>query len=257
MLNGKRVVVVLPAYNAERTLEKVYSEIKDDELVDKVLLVDDCSRDKTAILAAKLGLEVIRHDTNKGYGGNQKTCYKRALEIGADIVIMLHPDYQYTPKLVPAMAAMIGSTEYDLVLASRILGKGALRGGMPVYKYLANRFLTFVENILLGLKLSEYHTGYRAYSRQLLENIPFASCSDDFVFDNELIAQTHLAGFQIGELSCPTRYESDSSSINFKRSVIYGLGVLRTAFQFRMTVWQLAKPKYLDGVSRVRKSLES
>ncbi len=236
MLNGKKIVVVMPAYNAEKTLEKTYSEIP-FEIVDDVVLVDDASRDRTSEIARSLGVRTVVHETNLGYGGNQKTCYRTALDLGADIVIMVHPDYQYTPKLIPAMAAMIAYGEFDAVLASRILGIGALEGGMPLYKYLANRFLTLLENVLLGHKLSEYHTGYRAFSREILEQLPLASNSDDFVFDNQMLAQIIWFGYRIGELSCPTKYFAEASSINFRRSVIYGLGVLKTAVQFRLQKW--------------------
>lgn len=244
MLNGKKVVVVLPAYNAETTLRRTVQEI-DRTVVDEVLLVDDHSSDGTLTEAQKLGIPTIHHDTNRGYGGNQKTCYQTALNLGADVVIMLHPDYQYTPQLLTAMAGMIAYGTYDVVLASRILGRGALKGGMPVYKYVFNRILTFVENILLGIKLSEYHTGYRAFSRDVLLNLPLHLNSDDFVFDNQMIAQAQMTGFRIGEISCPTRYERESSSINFRRSVTYGLGVLMTALQYRLTVWKIKKSSYL------------
>lgn len=236
MLNGKRIVVVLPAYNAAKTLEKTFREIPFD-VVDEVILVDDASRDNTAGEALRLGIRTVVHDWNTGYGGNQKSCYRTALALGADIVVMLHPDYQYTPKLLPAMAAMIASGEFDTVLASRILGVGALMGGMPRYKYIANRFLTLVENILLGQKLSEYHTGYRAFSREVLESLPLDENSDDFVFDNQMLAQIIWFGYRIGELSCPTRYFADASSINFSRSMIYGFGVLQTALLFRLQRW--------------------
>jgi len=239
MLNGKKIVVVMPAYNAEKTLEKTYAEIP-FEIVDDVILVDDASRDRTSELARSMGIRTIVHEKNLGYGGNQKSCYRAALEIGADIVIMVHPDYQYTPKLIPAMASMIAYGEFDSVLASRILGVGALQGGMPLYKYIANRFLTLVENILLGHKLSEYHTGYRAFSREILERLPLDKNSDDFVFDNQMLAQIIWAGYRIGELSCPTKYFPEASSINFRRSAIYGLGVLKTAVQFRLQKWGLA-----------------
>jgi len=217
------------------------------EFVDDVVLVDDASRDDTAEVARRLGIRTIVHEQNKGYGGNQKTCYRTALDLGADIVIMLHPDYQYTPRLIAAMAAMIAYGEFDAVLASRILGVGALKGGMPVYKYIANRFLTLVENILLGHKLSEYHTGYRAFSREVLEKIPLAENSDDFVFDNQMLAQIIWHGFRIGELSCPTKYFKDASSINFRRSVVYGLGVLKTAVQFRLAKLGLVTCRFLSG----------
>jgi len=234
MLNGKKVVVVLPAYNAAKTLETTYREIP-FEIVDDVVLVDDASRDDTPEVARKLGITTVVHEKNRGYGGNQKTCYSTALGLGADIVVMLHPDYQYTPNLVPAMASMIAYGEFDAVLASRILGTGALKGGMPLYKYIANRFLTGVENILLGQKLSEYHTGYRAFSRAVLEALPLERNSDDFVFDNQMLAQITWCGFRIGEVSCPTKYFPEASSINFSRSVTYGLGVLRTALSYRFS----------------------
>lgn len=236
MLNGKRVVVVMPAYNAAKTLEMTYNEIPHD-VVDDVILVDDASRDDTAEVARRLGIKTIVHHQNRGYGGNQKTCYKTALDLDADIVVMVHPDYQYTPKLITAMSAMIAYGEYDAVLASRILGTGALGGGMPLYKYVFNRCLTLAENILLGEKFSEYHTGYRAFSRNILENLPLEANSDDFVFDNQMIAQMVWFGYRVGEMSCPTKYFEDASSINFRRSVIYGLGVLKTALQFRLQKW--------------------
>lgn len=231
MVQGKRVIVVLPAYNAELTLASTFNEIPLD-IVDEVVLVDDASSDKTSELARQLGIKhVIKHEKNKGYGGNQKTCYNKALELNGDIIIMLHPDYQYTPKLIPVMATMIASGLYDMVLGSRILGKGALKGGMPLYKYIANRFLTFFQNVLINEKLSEYHTGYRAYSRTILDTVCFEKNSDDFVFDNEFISQTVYAKFRIGEISCPTKYFDEASSINFNRSVKYGLGVLRVSLQ--------------------------
>ena len=234
MINNKKIVVVMPAYHAGNTLEKTYNEIPFD-VVDDVVLVDDCSSDDTVERAAKLGVEnIVVHESNKGYGGNQKTCYREALKLGADIVVMLHPDYQYTPKLIGAMAFMIASGEFDVVLGSRILGTGALKGGMPLYKYIANRGLTFVENILLGHKLSEYHTGYRAFGREVLEKLPLEANSDDFVFDNQMLAQAIYFNYRIGELTCPTKYFAEASSISFKRSVIYGLGVLLTAFKFRL-----------------------
>lgn len=239
MLNGKKIAVVLPAYNAAKTLEMTYSEIP-FEFVDEIILVDDASRDDTAEVARRLGIRTIVHEQNKGYGGNQKTCYRMALEHGADIVVMLHPDYQYTPKLITSMAAMIAFGEFDAVLASRILGIGALKGGMPLYKYLANRFLTLFENLLLGHKLSEYHTGYRAFSREILESLPLEKNSDDFVFDNQMLAQIVWFGYRIGEVSCPTKYFDDASSINFRRSVIYGMGVMKTALQFRLAKIGLA-----------------
>ncbi len=229
MINGKKVVVVMPAYNAEQTLEKTYTEVQKD-MVDEVILVDDHSSDETSELAKKLGIEhVIRHEKNKGYGGNQKTCYNRALEIDADIVIMVHPDYQYTPHLIPSMAYLIANGVYPVVMGSRILGKGALKGGMPKYKYIANRFLTLAQNILIGQKLSEYHTGYRAFSKEVLQSISYNKNSDDFVFDNQMLSQIFMAGFEIAEITCPTKYFEEASSINFSRSVTYGIGVLKTS----------------------------
>ena len=247
MLNQKKVVVVLPAYNAAKTLRRTVDEIP-REIVDEVILTDDASRDNTSDLALELGLITIRHDHNRGYGGNQKTCYTAALARGADIVVMLHPDYQYTPRLVSAMASMIAYGEYDAVLASRILGRGALQGGMPLYKYIANRGLTFIENILIGHKMSEYHSGYRAWSRELLQRLPLLSCSDDFVFDNQMIVQALYFGFRVGEISCPTKYFKEASSINFQRSVTYGFGVLGTALDLRLKRWGLAKPAFLADV---------
>ncbi len=229
MYKNKKVVVVLPAYNAAKTLEKTYREIPFD-LVDDVVLCDDHSRDNTADLARNLGIRhVIVHEQNKGYGGNQKSLYNKALEIGGDIVIMLHPDYQYTPKLIPSMVNIIGEELYPVVLGSRILGMGALRGGMPTYKYVANRFLTLAQNLLIHYKLSEYHTGYRAFNREVLETIRYNQNSDDFVFDNEMLSQIVYAGFDIGEVTCPTKYFEEASSINFRRSMKYGLGVLRVS----------------------------
>jgi glycosyltransferase involved in cell wall biosynthesis len=238
MLSGRKVVVVLPAYNAERTLERTVREIP-REVVDEILLVDDASQDGTVELAGRLGLRTIVHDRNLGYGGNQKTCYRAALELGAEVAIMVHPDYQYSPRLVPAMAGMITSGEFDVVLGSRILGVGALAGGMPRYKYVANRVLTLLENILVSHKLSEYHTGYRAFSRRVLETLPLAANSDDFVFDNQMLCQAIWAGFRIGEVSCPTRYFPEASSIGPLRGARYGLGVLGTALAFRLCRWGL------------------
>jgi glycosyltransferase involved in cell wall biosynthesis len=232
MILNKKIVVVLPAYNAAATLEQTYNEIPFD-IVDEVVLVDDCSKDNTVEVAQKVGIRhIISHEKNKGYGGNQKSCYRKALELGADIVIMLHPDYQYTPKLIPVMSHMIASDLYPVVLASRILGKGALRGGMPLYKYIANRVLTFTQNLIINQKLSEYHTGYRAFSAEVLRNIDFEANSDDFVFDNQMLCQIFNKGFEMGEVTCPTKYFEEASSINFKRSVIYGLGCLRTSVQY-------------------------
>ena len=231
MLNHRRIAVVLPAYNAAKTIQRTVDEIP-LEIVDDIILTDDASSDNTSELARKLGLYVIRHDENRGYGANQKTCYEAALARGADIVVMLHPDYQYTPLLVTAMASMIAYDQYDCVLASRILGHGALKGGMPLYKYVFNRLLTAFQNIFLGVKLSEYHTGFRAFSRELLETLPLLENSDDFVFDNQMIAQAVMFGFEIGEISCPTKYFEEASSINFRRSVKYGFGVLATTLSF-------------------------
>jgi glycosyltransferase involved in cell wall biosynthesis len=234
MLLGNKVVVVLPAYNAARTLEQTYRELPLD-VVDEVVLVDDRSADDTAEVAKALGIQhVIRHDANRGYGGNQKTCYDTALGLGADIVVMVHPDYQYTPKLVRAMVSVLAEDVYDVVLGSRILGKGALLGGMPKYKYVANRAITAFENILIGQKLSEYHTGFRAYRRRVLEKIPYARNSEDFIFDNQFLVQAHAFGFRIAELTCPTRYFPEASSINFKRSLRYGILCCATAVRFRL-----------------------
>jgi glycosyltransferase involved in cell wall biosynthesis len=233
MIQEKKITVVLPAYNAERTLEKTY-EALERKVVDDLILVDDCSQDRTVEVARRLGLHVICHEKNMGYGGNQKSCYRAALARGADIVVMVHPDYQYAPELVPAMSWLISSGLFDVVLGSRILGTGALEGGMPRYKYLANRLLTAFQNFLLSHKLSEYHTGYRAFSRKVLEALPLEENSDDFVFDNQMLAQVVYFGFRIGEVTCPTRYTAESSSINFGRSVRYGLGVLQTSLLFRL-----------------------
>ncbi len=245
MIRNKKVIVVLPAYNAEKTLEDTYSEIPKD-IVDEIILVDDASSDKTAEIAKSLGVKTIVHPENKGYGGNQKTCYREALKLGADIVIMLHPDYQYTPKLIPAMAYLIESGEFDAVLGSRILSGGALKGGMPVYKYLSNRILTLVQNILLGQKLSEYHTGYRAFKKEILERLPLEENSDDFVFDNQMLSQIIYFGYKIGEISCPAKYFKDASSINFTKSVKYGLGVLMTSFRFFLQKIGISKSRIFD-----------
>jgi glycosyltransferase involved in cell wall biosynthesis len=242
MLNGKKILVVLPAYNAEQTLEKTYREIP-RSIVDEVLLVDDYSADQTVSLAKKLGIRTFIHDQNYGYGRNQKTCYYEAVKLNSDIIIMVHPDYQYTPKLITAMASMIAYGVYDVVLGSRIIGGGALKGGMPVYKYIANRFLTAAQNLLMGSKLSEFHTGYRAFSRGVLENLPLEFNSDDFVFDNQMLAQIIYFGYQVGEISCPTVYFEEASSINFRRSVVYGVGVLWTSFKFRLQKVGLMRSK--------------
>ena len=251
MLAGKHITVVLPAYNAVRTLERTIAEIPRD-IVDDIILNDDASSDQTAELAQKLGLYTIRHEVNRGYGGNQKTCYAAALSRGADIVVMLHPDYQYTPRLITAMASMLVSGHYDVIIASRILGRGAIAGGMPRYKYFFNRLLTFVENILLGQKLSEYHSGYRAWNRDVLERLPLLHCSDDFVFDNQMLAQVAHFGFRVGEISCPTRYFSEASSINFLRSVVYGLGVLGTALEFRLHSIGLRRSRLFEDAVAAR-----
>ena len=248
MLDGRKIAVVLPAYNASKTLEQTYAEIP-MEIVDDVILVDDASTDETAAVAERLGIHTVIHARNGGYGANQKTCYTMALARGADIVVMLHPDYQYTPRLLTAMAGMIASGHYDAVFASRILGGGALVGGMPRYKYVANRLLTAFQNLLMGGKLSEYHTGYRAWSRTVLEQLPLAACSDDFVFDNEMVAQAMFAGYRVGEISCPTKYFPEASSINFRRSCIYGLGVLRTAITYRLCRWGVASSKLFAPAS--------
>jgi hypothetical protein len=246
MLAGMKIVVVLPAYNAAETLKQTYDEIPHD-IVDEVILIDDASNDATVDMAQSLRIPTVRHNRNRGYGGNQKTCYTMALARGADIVVMVHPDYQYTPKLVTAMAAMIASEQFDVVLASRILGRGALAGGMPLYKYISNRLLTLFENIVIGQKLSEYHTGYRAWSRAVLEKLPLQNNSDDFVFDNQMLAQCAHFGFRIGEISCPTKYFTEASSINFRRSVIYGLGVLKTSIQYRLQrMGLITSPLFVD-----------
>jgi glycosyltransferase involved in cell wall biosynthesis len=236
MIHGQRVVVVLPAYNAAQTLEQTYREIPMD-VVDEVILVDDASHDETVVLARRLRIPTLVHEENRGYGANQKTCYREALRRGADIIIMLHPDYQYSPKLITAMASMLEIGLYDLVLGSRILGRGALAGGMPLYKYVANRALTFIENLALGLKLSEYHTGYRGFRREVLSRLPLAETSDDFLFDNEVLAQAAIFGCRFGELSCPARYFAEASSINFRRSLVYGAGVLWTCLRVLLHRW--------------------
>jgi glycosyltransferase involved in cell wall biosynthesis len=245
VIHDLKIVVVMPAYNAEKTLRWTYDEIPKD-VVDEVILVDDLSGDRTLEVARQLGIMYEAHPQNRGYGGNQKTCYTLALREEADIVIMVHPDYQYTPKLITAMAGMIASGEFDVVLGSRILGKGALEGGMPLYKYVSNRFLTLVQNILVGHKLSEYHTGFRAFSREVLLKLPLLENSDDFLFDNQVLVQAIRFGYRIGEISCPTRYIKESSSINFSKSLLYGLGVLWTSIQYRMWRWSLLKFRFLD-----------
>ena len=231
MINNKKIIVIMPAYNAEKTLKQTYEEIYRD-FVDEIILVDDHSNDKTLEIARDLGIKTIQHDKNMGYGANQKSCYKSALENGADIVIMLHPDYQYTPKLIPAIASMLAFEEYDTVIASRMLGNSALKGGMPLYKFLANKFLTGFENLCTGEKLSEYHTGFRGFTRKSLENIPYENLSDDFLFDNEILALIMFKGFNIGEISCPTKYFKEASSINFVRSCKYGFGVLKVSLEY-------------------------
>ncbi len=240
MLNGKKIIVVLPAYNAARTIGRTVAEL-DRDVVDDILLVDDSSSDETVKLARDMGIRSFVHDQNYGYGRNQKTCYQEALKSSADVVVMLHPDYQYSPKLVPAMAAMVASGIYDIVIGSRILGGRARRSGMPMYKYISNRFLTLTQNFLLGSKLSEFHTGYRAFSRAVLESLPLENNSDDFVFDNEMLCQGIYFGFNVGEISCPTKYFPEASSINFSRSVTYGLGVLWTSVRFRLQRMGLAR----------------
>lgn len=246
MIHGKKIVVVMPAYNAERTLEQTYREIPMD-VVDEVILTDDHSRDETVQKAKELGIkEVLVHERNKGYGGNQKTCYNRALELGADIVIMVHPDYQYTPKLIESMAYIIANDVYPVVFASRILGKGARKGGMPLIKYIANRVLTFTQNVLINQKLSEYHTGYRAFSAEVLRSIDYNVCNDDFILDNEMAAQIFYKGYEIGEVTCPTKYFDDASSINLWRSSVYGIGVLRVSLVYRLCKWGLMRSRLFN-----------
>ncbi len=246
MLNNQKIIVILPAYNAEKTLEATYREIPFD-IVDEVILVDDLSSDNTVKEANKLGIKhIIQHKKNRGYGANQKSCYNKALELNADIVVMLHPDYQYTPKLIHSMCYLIANGVYEVVIGSRILGKGALKGGMPMYKYIANRFLTLVQNILMNQKLSEYHTGYRAFSGKVLKSIAYNKNSDDFVFDNQMIAQIFYTGYEIAEITCPTKYFEEASSINLKRSIKYGLGVLKTAFQYFLQKAGIAKFKIFE-----------
>ena len=250
MIDGKKIIVVMPAYNAAATLKKTYNEIPFN-IVDEVILVDDFSKDHTSEVARELGInKVIRHPKNRGYGGNQKTCYTAALESGADIVVMLHPDYQYTPLLLEAMVYPIARGLFDSMLGSRILGKGALAGGMPMYKYISNRFLTLFQNIMMDQKLAEYHTGYRAFNKQILETLPLDNNSDDFVFDNEMLGQMSYAGFTIGEVTCPTKYFEEASSINFSRSVKYGLGVLRVSVSFRLQSWGLGNFGIFKGMTK-------
>src|SRR5579862_7290230 len=251
MLNQRKIAVVLPAYNAGKTLRRTIDEMP-HEIVDDVILTDDASSDNTVALARELGLTTIRHAENRGYGGNQKTCYRTALDRGADIVIMLHPDYQYTPKLLHPMALLLESGFFDVVLGSRILGVGALAGGMPLYKYIANRLLTLAQNMLVGHKLSEYHTGYRGFTRAVLEDLPLDRNSDDFVFDNQMLSQIIYRGFRVGEISCPTAYFAEASSINFRRSVTYGLGVLHTAFGFRLACLGWDTGTVFEGLGRRR-----
>ena len=247
MINGKVITVVMPAYNAEQTLKKTYDEIPFD-IVDNVILVDDASTDATSELAHSIGIQhIIRHDKNKGYGGNQKSCYHKALEIGSDIVIMLHPDYQYTPLLIPSICHMMANKLYPVVIASRILGKGARQGGMPLYKYIANRILTFTQNLLMGQKLSEYHTGYRAFTKEVLQSVNYNINSDDFVFDNQMLAQIFFKGYNIGEVSCPTKYFEEASSINLSRSIKYGFGVLGVSFAYRLQKMKLCKFKIFNS----------
>ena len=248
MISGKRIAVVMPAYNAAKTLELTVRELSD--VVDIKILVDDSSKDQTALLSRNLGIQTFIHDANYGYGRNQQTCYREALAAGADIVVMVHPDYQYTPSLVPAMASMIASGAYDMVMGSRILGAGALKGGMPFYKYVANRILTAFQNIFLGVKLSEYHTGFRAFSSELLRTLPLLENSDDFVFDNQMIAQAAMFGFRIGEISCPTKYFAEASSINFRRSVKYGIGVVATTVSFVAHKWGIIRAPRFGATGR-------
>lgn len=252
MLNNKKIVVVMPAYNAASTLERTYREIPHN-IVDEVILVDDKSSDNTPEVARNLGIKhVITHEKNTGYGGNQKSCYRAALELGADVVIMLHPDYQYTPKLCTSMASILSEGVFDCALGSRILGQGALKGGMPLIKYVSNRFLTAFQNFLLDYKLSEYHTGYRAFTREILERLPLENNSDNFLFDNQMLAQIIYAGYEIGEITCPTRYEEDSSSISLKASSEYGLGVIATSIKFRLHRWGLIKSRIFSPLDNPR-----
>lgn len=246
MINNKKVVIIMPAYNAEKTLEKTYNEIYQN-FVDEVILVDDFSCDETKEIAKNLNITTIVHEKNLGYGGNQKSCYRAALKADADIVIMLHPDYQYTPKLIPAIASMIAFEEYDAVIASRMLGNSALKGGMPFYKYVSNRFLTEFENLVIGEKLSEYHTGFRGFSKKVLETLPLEDCSDDFIFDNQMLALILFNGYKIGEISCPTKYFPEASSINFIRSCKYGFGVLGVSLKYRLAKWNFPVKLFNKG----------
>ncbi len=250
MINGKKVIVIMPAYNAAKTLEQTYNEIYKD-FVDEVILVDDNSQDETREIAKKLGIKTIVHKENKGYGGNQKSCYKAALKSGADIVVMLHPDYQYTPKLIPAIVSMMAFEEYDAVFASRMLGNSALKGGMPLYKFVANKFLTTFENILTNQKLSEYHTGFRGFTADVLRKLPLASCDDDFIFDNEIIALLFYNNYNIGEISCPTKYFKEASSINFARSCKYGLGVLGVSLKYRLAKMGIKSKIFRDDAKKL------
>lgn len=247
MIQGSKIVVVMPAYNAEKTLRQTVAEI-DRNIVDEIVLVDDCSKDATVQVAHELGLHVEVHDKNRGYGGNQKSCYKKALDLGADITVMVHPDYQYTPKLIPAMASVLTSGEFDIALGSRILGGGSLRGGMPIYKYIANRYLTSAQNLMIGAKLSEYHTGYRAFTRRVLTTLPLEKNSDDFVFDNQMLMQAVYAGFSIAEITCPTKYFEEASSINFSRSMKYGIGCMLGSLDFLLNKWGLRHSVIYEGL---------
>lgn len=249
MIHGRKIIVVMPAYNAEKTLEATCREIP-REYIDEIILVDDASRDRTVEVARALGIHTVVHPKNRGYGGNQKTCYQEALRLGADVVVMLHPDYQYTPKLLVAMASLVAIGQYDVVLGSRILSEGAMKGGMPFYKYVSNRLLTLVQNLLLGKKLSEYHTGYRAFSRRVIEELPLEENSDDFVFDNQMLSEAMYFGYSVGEVSCPTKYFPEASSINFSRSVTYGLGVLKTAIQYRLNKWGVLQSRIFSESGR-------
>ncbi|HSG09491.1 MAG TPA: glycosyltransferase family 2 protein [Longimicrobiales bacterium] len=255
MIHGKRVCVVLPAYNAEQTLEQTVAEVPHD-IVDDLVLVDDASSDRTAGLSRRLGLHTVVHPRNLGYGGNQKTCYRHALARDADVVVMLHPDYQYSPKLLTALASMVAVGQYDIVLGSRILSESARKRGMPLYKYVANRILTLVQNLLIGSKLSEFHTGYRAFSREVLETLPLEENSDDFVFDNQVLAQAIYLGFRIGEVSCPARYFPEASSIDLRRSIVYGFGVLKTSLLFRLAKLGLARPAFFAPDGRTLRPLD-